>query len=418
MIQRSILRSSATVTLACALAACAGNAAPDPSDAEARFGAAGAAAATSAPAFADAAMLATAGDGAGVDGAGAGAAAGVPSQGAAGALQQVEVRDLRSGETALTVSLPAGWRVEGGVGWDDGTQCMSNRMRIQYRALSADGSHGYEVLPGYTWQVPGGTVDMNPCPVLPVTTARQWLTTLVQRQRPGARVLEYRDRPDQAEQLAAAARANPAPPAGFTYDYDAGQVLIAFQQDGRDMREVLTTSVTTSRVQGTANASAGLTTAMRAPAGQLDFAIAEQIAASARPNPQWFASVSGRLNAAESDRARGQSNGIASWHAREMGRINARGAADRAAIRSQTQGELFAIGQQTYANSQATNDEIQRQNLEGIGEYDTYRGVDGGDVRSSIHGGDRVLQRQDGSAFSTDDPYDNPAGSTELEQVR
>ena len=412
MRDRSILRSSATAVIACALGACGGTGATDGPTVEPALGG-GTAVPVDASGFSDATALAA-------EGVGGEAAAGqgMAGQDVSAGLQQVPVQDLRSGETALTVSLPAGWRIEGGVGWDEGTQCMSNRMRIQYRALSADGSQGYEVLPGYTWQVPGGTVDMNPCPVLPVTTARQWLTALVQQQRPGARVLEYRDRPDQAAQLEAAARANPAPPAGFTYTYDAGQALIAFQQDGRDMREVLSTSVTTSRVQGSVNASAGLTTAMRAPAGQLDFATAERIASSARPNPHWFASVTGRLNAAESGRARAQSDGIATWHAGEMSRINARGAADRAAIRSQTRNDLYAIGQETYAGTQATNDTIHRQNMEGIGEYDSYRGTDGDTVRSSIHGGDRVLQRADGSAFSTDDPYYNPAGSTELEQVR
>lgn len=409
MTYRRIVRSSLAAALALALAACgadraAAEVAGGPADADAA-GWTGMAAAD----------LPATGNGDGdlpSDAMAAGPA------GTGGGLRDVEIPDTRSGETALTVSLPEGWQVQGGVAWDDNTQCMSNRMRTQYRAQSADGSEAYEVMPGYTWQVPGGTVQLNPCPVLPVTTARQWLTSIVEQRRPGARILEYRDRPDFAAQLAAAGRDGPAPPAGFTYDYDAGQVLIAFEQGGREMREMLTTTITISRYQGSVNASAGLVNAMRAPAGRLDFAKAEAIAASARINHTWFAAATGTLQRAESGRASAESGRIASWHAGEMARINAKGAADRASIRAQTQQDLYAIGQRTHANTVATNDGIFRQNMEGLGEYSTYRGIDGGEVRSSIHGGERVLQMQNGSAFSTDDPYYNPAGSTELEQVR
>jgi hypothetical protein len=40
----------------------------------------------------------------------------------------------------------------------------------------------------------------------------------------------------------------------------------------------------------------------------------------------------------------------------------------------------------------ATNDRIHRRALGGIGEYNTYRTPEGGTVRSSIHGGERVLR--------------------------
>ena len=73
----------------------------------------------------------------------------------------------------------------------------------------------------------------------------------------------------------------------------------------------------------------------------------------------------------------------------------------------------------TVTSSGAVSDEDQRRRLEAIGEYDTYTGVDGTDVQSSIHGGDRVFQNTSDpySTYSTNDPYATPAdGYTELQQ--
>ena len=61
---------------------------------------------------------------------------------------------------------------------------------------------------------------------------------------------------------------------------------------------------------------------------------------------------------------------------------------------------------------------MHRRSLEATGEYNSYAGQNGGPVRSSIHGGERVLQNPNGSAFSTIDPYFNTPGSQELQRVR
>lgn len=52
-----------------------------------------------------------------------------------------------------------------------------------------------------------------------------------------------------------------------------------------------------------------------------------------------------------------------------------------------------------------------------VGEYNTYRDTGGNAVRSSIHGGSRVLQHGEGSYSSTNDPYLQPPGSVELTRV-
>ena len=113
-----------------------------------------------------------------------------------------------------------------------------------------------------------------------------------------------------------------------------------------------------------------------------------------------------------------QSQAIATWHAGEMARINARGAADRAAIRMQTQREVSQIYSNIWSQSQATDDRIHRRTLEAIGEYNTYADpARGGVVRESTQY-DRVLRTEDGGYISTNDPYLNPAGSQELERIR
>ena len=102
-----------------------------------------------------------------------------------------------------------------------------------------------------------------------------------------------------------------------------------------------------------------------------------------------------------------------------MAIINARGAADRAAIRMRSNQEVAGIYGAIAANTSATNDAIHRRTLEGVGEYNSYAGTDGSTVQSSIHGGARVFQdnANPNAAYSTNDPYHDPAGATELERI-
>jgi hypothetical protein len=317
--------------------------------------------------------------------------------------------------TAATVVVPASWRTQGGVLWNRGTNCVTNKVRVEWRARSRDDLLGFEIMPGYTWQVQGTQIQMNPCPAQPFRSTREFLEAVVQQRRAGARVLQYRDRPDMAAERAAQAGAQASPQ--MRSRIDAGQVLIAYQSDGVEFRELLGTSVVFSEMQGNIVGGAGLVFAHRAPNGRLDFAAADRLASSFRMDKQWGERMVASLQSAEKRFSSGQRQAIEQWHAREMARINAEGAADRAAIRAATSREVARIQSDTYANTQATNDRIHRRTLEGIGEYNTYQ--DGGKtVRSSIHGGDRVLRNANGTYTSTSDPYFNPAGSRELQRVR
>lgn len=334
-----------------------------------------------------------------------------------GARQQTAIVDAQGfGQPieAATLELPAGWTSEGGVGWQRDVACAGNQMRLNWVARSPDGQQALELMHPFTWQLQGRSVPLNPCPVLPIASAREFLLAVVQQRRPGAQVVDYLDRPDLREQ--AQSQAAPGAP-GARRHFDAGELRIVYPFNGGQVHERLTTSVSFSELQGTVQASAGIVHAQRRMDREPDPAVAEAIVASMKPNPQWLAQVREYGTRAAQQHASRQSQQIESWHAREMARINAQGMADRAAIRAQTQREISAMQAQTYANTQATNDRMHRRALEGIGEYNTYSDTSGNPVRSSIHGGSRVLQHRDGSFSSTNDPYYQPPGSTELRRV-
>ncbi len=315
---------------------------------------------------------------------------------------------------AATLEIPAGWQVQGGVSWQRSDPCVGNHLRIAWIAAAPDGSEAFEVMHPFTWQLQGRSVQMNPCPVLPLASTRDFLMAVVQQRRAGARVLDYRDRAD----LAAQAEAQAPPVAqGMQRRIDTGELLVAYATPGGEMQERFSTSVTFTAIQGTVMGGSGIVYAQRRLGAAPDAELGARIVASMKPNAQWLALMRDTGLRAEQQYSGKQRRQIDEWHAREMARINAKGAADRAAIRAQTQRELSAIQAQTYANTQATNDRMQRRTLEGIGEYNTYRDTSGKPVQSSIHGGNRVLQHGDGSYSSTNDPYYQPPGSTELRRV-
>ncbi len=317
---------------------------------------------------------------------------------------------------AVTLDIPAGWQAEGGVSWQRADPCVSNQLRIAWVARSPDGSQAFEVMHPYSWQLQGRSVQMNPCPVLPFASAGDFLQAVAQRRRAGARVLDYRDLPELRAQTEAQL---PPMPAGMRRQVDAGELLVAYPapNGGGEVQERFTTSVTFTEVQGSVMGGAGVVYAHRRLGGAPDAALAARIAASMKPDAQWLAMMREAGQRAGEQHASQQRQQIDRWHAGEMARINAQGMADRAAIRAQTARDVAGIQAQTYANTQATDDRIQRRTLEGIGEYNTYRDTSGNPVQSSIHGGSRVLQNPNGTFSSTNDPYVQPPGSVELKRV-
>lgn len=315
---------------------------------------------------------------------------------------------------AARVQIPGDWRTQGGVTWDRQSECVANHQRLHWMAASPDGRRAIELMPGLTWQVQGTDIQMNPCPPLAIRSTQEFLQTIAQRY-PGARVLGYRDRPE----LAPAARQTDN---GGRVSGMAGELSIAYPSGNpgngsTEIHELLTTSVMVSELQGNVLVTSPIVYAYRVAGGEPDPAFLDRFMNSMKADPQWMAQVQQTSSALIDQVAERQRRGIDAWHANQMARINAGGAADRAAIRAQTNRDVAQIYSNTWSNSQATDERIQRRTLEGIGSYNTYADpANGGVVRESIEQ-DRVLRTEDGRYISTNDPYLNPPGSEELERV-
>ena len=327
--------------------------------------------------------------------------------------------------TAWRLQGPAGWQTTGGVIWNDGANCHSNMVQTGWSAIAPDGISTIEVMPGFAWQVAGTEIPTDPCPVAAYRTAREFLAAAAQQSRPGARILDYVEQPDWArlaqqrsdEQMR---RMGEALAPGQTRTVEAGSVLLAFQQDGIEMREVLSAVVSFVSLGGHRNGSAGTVVSYRAPHGRLDMALAERVATTLEQDPQWLDLALPRLKRNVQAYFSGQRRQIDEWHSRQMAIINARGMADRHAIRMRNSREVAGIYSAIAASTSATSDAIHRRGLEAVGEYDTYVGSAGTTVQSSIHGGSRVFQdtHDPGRAYSTDDPRpDPPSGYVELERM-
>lgn len=333
-------------------------------------------------------------------------------------LQPAQIID-RNGFSQLMVAsdvqIPVGWQTVGGVSWNDSTHCIANQLQVGWSAIAPDSLTAIEILPGFNWQVAGTEIQMNPCPAAPFRSTREFLEATVQRTRPGARVLDYQQLPEVERQMAQAGQANPQ----AQVRHDAGRMLIGYEKDGVDMREMLSAAVTFSQMQGNVVAGTATIHSLRAPNGRLDMELSGRVAQSMRPNPQWMEAMKQRGMANMQRFHDGQRRSIDDWHNRQMAIINARGAADRHAIRMRTNQEVAGIYSSIAANTSATNDNIHRRTLEGIGEYNSYAGTDGSTVQSSIHGGSRVFQDNTypDRAYSTSDPYHDPGNATELERI-
>ena len=316
---------------------------------------------------------------------------------------------------AADVQIPAGWQTVGGVSWNDNTNCVANQLQLGWSAMAPDSLTAVEILPGFNWQVSGTENQMNPCPAAPWRSTREFLEATVQRTRPGARVLGYERLADVEQRMAQSAQANPQ----ARLRHDAGRLLIGYAKDGVAMQELLSAAITFSSMQGNVVAGTATISSLRAPEGRLDRELGKRIGDSMRANPQWMQAMQQRSMASLQRYDNAQRSSINDWHHRQMAIINARGAADRAAIRMRGNQEVAGIYSAIAANSSATSDRMHKTTMSGVREVDNYAGVDGSTVQASIHGGDRVFQdtANPGNAYATDAPYaEAPAGYVELQR--
>lgn len=335
-------------------------------------------------------------------------------------LQPVQIMDSAGfGQpmVAATVQIPVGWQTVGGVGWNDSTGCVANQLQVTWSAIAPDSLTALEIMPGFNWQVAGTEVQFNPCPSAQYRSARELLEATVQRARPGARVLDYQRMPEVEQKMTQMAQGQGGSQAQVRHD--AGRLLIGYEKDGVEMREMFTAAVSFSQMQGNLVGGAGLIHAARAPNGRLDFTLTERIANSMQPDPRWMEAMKQRSMANIQRIGSAQSAAINDWHNRQMAIINAKGAADRHAVRMRGNQQVADIYSGIARNTSDTSDRMQQRAVAAINEVNNYTGVDGGRVSSSIHGGNQVFQdtSNPNNAFSTSAPYPNPpSGYVELQR--
>ncbi|MFA7664557.1 MAG: hypothetical protein WCY32_00355 [Burkholderiaceae bacterium] len=308
---------------------------------------------------------------------------------------------------ALTMLVPMHWQTEGGVVWGQSTQCNSAGYNFAFNAFAPDRSFGAGILPIASWSAYHGIPPPNNgCPVADLRNAKAFLQWYAGRILPGARVIDFRARPDLLRGMEALVSRTPYGNGAYSETgIDAGEVLLAYSENGRDMRGTMAAVVVLwhSHFPGSPSLMAGLpgtpdldifggssmpAFGAFAPAGQLDTRTAEMIRKSVQPVAEWSRRIA--------------------EHQAVINRQNRKGAIDRHNIRMRTISEVGDIINQGYRNRIASQDRIQREVVESIRGVETYN--------DPYHGGTVELdntyrnawQLNDGSYVLTDDESFNP----------
>ncbi|WP_162782214.1 hypothetical protein [Arenimonas caeni] len=323
----------------------------------------------------------------------AAAAQGTPPPGGPQRVPIIDPNGFEKPMPAQWVQLPAGWQTQGGVVWDQNAPCGATPS-LRWQARAPDGAHLMTIHPSeaWTWDNLGLPPSQGACPRQPITSARQYLEGWIQRHRPGARVLDYRDRPDYVR--------SPPPPdgAGTTWRKEAGEFLLAYNQQGTEMREVVAVVVQFSNMampgvmpgevrQFMSGTAFGATT-LAAPAGQLEIDLLARIAATLQVDPQWQA----RMNR----------------HHEEMSRTATRGAIERGRIMADTNREIADMQMRGWEERNAASDRMHDRSIDAITETTRYQDpAAGGQVRLDGYS-DNAWRAADGSYIQSDDPNFDP----------
>ena len=321
-----------------------------------------------------------------------GAAGPAPANG----LQRIAVIDPNGFEKpmpAMWVQVPAGWRANGGVLWNAQAPCGATPS-FQWQAQSPDGRQSIQMLPAEAWAFDNLNLNLpaGNCPRWPITNVRAYLESLVQRQRPNARVLDYRARNDLVRM--------PAPPSDQQTRFwkEGGEILIAYGGPNGEVRESLLAVVmfmeTTmagampGEVRKFMSGMAGSPVIASAPAGQLDLAMVSHFAMSTEPDPQWQARMD-KQNTAQA-------------------RSGVQAQIQRGAIAADTQRSIAEINQRGYDSRNATSDVIQRQTVDGINNVDRYTDPTTGAEVQLDNRYDNAWRANDGTYIQSNDPNLNP----------
>lgn len=203
---------------------------------------------------------------------------------------------------ASTLFIPHGWVTQGGIFWGRELMC-TNGYIINWLATSPDGLTTISILPQEKWETNNyGAEPSTPgCASATYTTTKDYLQSVIQRWRIGSRILDYRRRPDLEQQLAKFNVSTPMPLGESRTWVEAGEMLFAYTDQGRDMRGSVAASVVFSQMQS--DAGMGVMSALTAmafpaygvtaPNGQLNLRFFEAIRRTIQTHPQWEQRIAG-----------------------------------------------------------------------------------------------------------------------------
>jgi len=316
-------------------------------------------------------------------------------------LQRVEIMDRQGFEqpmVAATAFIPVGWKTQGGVVWTPQAACGLG-FNFNWQASSPDGSSAIAFMPADRWQSNNfGSASQTGCPMAPISSVQQYLQAFVEQYRSGARILDFRPRPDVSRQFEHLNSVTPMPGGELRSWVESGEVLIGYNTQGVEMRELIsaTTAFNFSRFEGGVGGSpleslsgASFTNfSMRAPHGQLDFRLAEALRKAARPAPQWQSLINA--------------------HTAKMSSINRKGAMDRAAITARTNDEIRQMQRDSWKQYNESSDRMQRETTETIRGVETYDDPYNGGTVELDNTYEQAWQLDDGTFVLTDDPSFQP----------
>lgn len=311
---------------------------------------------------------------------------------------------------AYTMMVPVGWRSQGGVFWPNTMSgCGPSTPHVAWNASSVDAAMSAQIIPEESWS--GFAVQSampmpipqqsGPCPNVLVTSGREFIHAYVQRHRPGARIIDYQDiTREYANMQKMMDQTAMVPMQGMEMRswIEAGKVLLASQENGRDMREVMYVGVflnyaRMSDMMGGYYDSGSVATmpgfAFKAPSGQLDFKLAEALRKSGREQPEW-------------------AQRMAQYRAK-INKINSDGARDRARINRESSDEISRMRQETWDAQQASSDRMQRETTETILGVETYNDPYHGGTVQLDHSYDSAWQLNDGSYVLSNDAFFEPS---------
>lgn len=325
---------------------------------------------------------------------------------------------------AASLFVPYDWRVEGGVLWGREHLC-TNGYNFDWRATAPDGSSGIAIFPQSRWENNsyGAGASTPGCAIAPFANARSYIEAVSERIRPGARVLEYRERPDLLADAPAPQR-TPMPMGEIRTWTEAGEAIVGWNENGRAMRGSVAARVS---FQSSLTDTSGMMANDPAAAfGVQPVGPTRMQSLAAFAEPGWFAfAPDGQFNEAYFEMMRRSiapnrewANAIAGHNSR-IARVALDESRKRAQMIAATNEEISRIRQETWTMRQESAERQLREFGELMKGVETYSdaGAPGGQVELD-HTYKDAWRLNDGSYILSNDPMFDPNRDLQIEARR